>query len=242
MQSVIIIPARLKASRLPEKLLLPLNGKPILQWTYEACLKSQEADAVWIAVDDPQLLEACQQFTDKVRLTSPDHPSGTDRVAELAKTLEADFVVNVQGDEPFIEPELIDDIFLTLRLDDAPMVSAMIANSDLKMLCRPETVKVVTDQDGRALYFSRQLIPFSRDGEPAESYWQHIGIYGFRKDTLLQFVDWPPSQLEKLEKLEQLRALEHGLRIKMVLAQQPAFGIDTPEDYELARRRINSFL
>lgn len=238
MQSVIIIPARLRASRLPEKLLLPLDGKPIIQWTYEACLKSQEADTVWIAVDDPKLLEACEQFTDQVRLTSEDHPSGTDRVAELAKTLDADFVVNVQGDEPFIEPELIDDIFQALRLDDAPMVSAMLANSDLEMMERPETVKVVTDHDHKALYFSRQLIPFSRDGQTAASYWQHIGIYGFRKNALLRFVEWPPSHLEQQEKLEQLRALENGLSIKMVIAENPAFGIDTPTDYEAAKRRL----
>lgn len=238
MQSLIIIPARLKASRLAEKLLLPLDGKPIIQWTYEACLKSQEADAVWIAVDDPKLLEVCEQFTDRVRLTSEDHPSGTDRVAELAKTLDADFVVNVQGDEPFIEAALIDELFQTLRLDDAPMVSAMIANSDLEMLQRPETVKVVTDQAHHALYFSRALLPFSRDGQAADFYWQHIGIYGFRKAALLQFVDWPPSRLEQLEKLEQLRALENGLSIKMVIAENPAFGIDTPADYEAAQQRI----
>ncbi|MEO1435091.1 MAG: 3-deoxy-manno-octulosonate cytidylyltransferase [Bacteroidota bacterium] len=238
MQSVIIIPARLKSSRLSEKLLLPLDGKPIIQWTYEACLNAREADAVWIAVDDPKLLEVCQQFTDRVRLTAVDHPSGTDRVAELAKTLEADFVVNVQGDEPFIEAELIDAIFQTLRLDDAPMVSAMIANSDLDMMNRPETVKVVINQAHQALYFSRALLPFSRDGQAAASYWQHIGIYGFRRQALLQFVDWPPSHLEQLEKLEQLRALENGLSIKMVIAETPAFGIDTPADYEAAKSRL----
>ena len=246
MKKVIIIPARLDSSRLPKKVLLDLKGKTVIQRVYEQCLKVKNVDGVYIATDSIEIKEVCETFTDKVIITKSTHQSGTDRIGEAVSAIACDIVINVQGDEPFIEPSLIEALVNSFSNSDISMSSAMSKINNIKDLQNTNVVKVVTDLHNNALFFSRSLIPFPRDvkeisiaKEVLEKYqfFRHIGIYGYRKDFLLKFVNMEQSYLEKIEKLEQLRALENGFKIKMIEANSSLIGIDTREDYEEALKK-----
>jgi 3-deoxy-manno-octulosonate cytidylyltransferase (CMP-KDO synthetase) len=237
MKIVGIIPARYSATRLPGKPLADICGKPLIQYVYEQARKSKLLEDVIVATDDERILEAVEKFGGKAVMTSPYHPSGTDRCAEVARQIDCDFVINIQGDEPLIPPEVIDEVAKALMESDeeTPMTSAAtIANEEERE--NSNVVKVVTDQKGIALYFSRSPIPFYRN--PVAPTLRHIGIYGYRKDFLLKFVSLPQTPLEKTESLEQLRALENGFRIKIVLVDYSPVGVDTPEDLERVRRLL----
>ena len=246
MKKVIIIPARLDSSRLPKKVLLDLKGKTVIQRVYEQCLKVKNVDGVYIATDSIEIKEVCETFTDKVIITKSTHQSGTDRIGEAVSAIACDIVINVQGDEPFIEPSLIEALVNSFSNSDISMSSAMSKINNIKDLQNTNVVKVVTDLHNNALFFSRSLIPFPRDvkeisiaKEVLEKclFYRHIGIYGYRKDFLLKFVNMEQSYLEKVEKLEQLRALENGFKIKMIEVNSSLIGIDTREDYEEALKK-----
>ena len=246
MKKVIIIPARLDSSRLPKKVLLDLKGKTVIQRVYEQCLKVKNVDGVYIATDSIEIKEVCETFTNNVIITKSTHKSGTDRIGEAVSAIDCDIVINVQGDEPFIEPSLIEALVNSFVNSEISMSSAMSKISNVKDLQNTNVVKVVTDLHNNALFFSRSLIPFPRDvkeisiaNEVIEKsqFFRHIGIYGYRKDFLLHFVNLEQSYLEKVEKLEQLRALENGFKIKMIEASSSLIGIDTQEDYEEALKK-----
>ena len=246
MKKVIIIPARLDSSRLPKKVLLDLNGKTVLQRVYEQCLKVKNIDEVYIATDSLEIKEVCETFTNHVIITKSTHQSGTDRIGEAISSIDCDIVINVQADEPFIEPSLIEALVNSFSNSEISMSSAMSKINNVKDLQNSNVVKVVVDHHNNALFFSRSLLPFPRDvkeisiaKEALEKYqfFRHIGIYGYRKDFLLKFVNMEQSYLEKVEKLEQLRALENGFKIKMIEAESSLIGIDTQEDYEEALKK-----
>ena len=246
MKKVIIIPARLDSSRLPKKVLLDLKGKTVIQRVYEQCLKVKNVDGVYIATDSIEIKEVCETFTDKVIITKSTHQSGTDRIGEAVSAIDCDIVINVQGDEPFIEPSLIEALVNSFSNSEISMSSAMSKINNVKDLQNTNVVKVVTDLHNNALFFSRSLIPFPRDVKEISiakevlekgQFYRHIGIYGYRKDFLLKFVNMEQSYLEKVEKLEQLRALENGFKIKMIEANSSLIGIDTREDYEEALKK-----
>jgi 3-deoxy-manno-octulosonate cytidylyltransferase (CMP-KDO synthetase) len=246
MKKVIIIPARLDSSRLPKKVLLDLKGKTVIQRVYEQCLKVKNVDGVYIATDSIEIKEVCETFTNNVIITKSTHKSGTDRIGEAVSAIDCDIVINVQGDEPFIEPSLIEALVNSFSNSEISMSSAMSKINNVKDLQNTNVVKVVTDLHNNALFFSRSLIPFPRDVKEISiakevieesQFFRHIGIYGYRKDFLLHFVNLEQSYLEKVEKLEQLRALENGFKIKMIEAGSSLIGIDTQEDYEEALKK-----
>ena len=246
MKKVIIIPARLDSSRLPKKVLLDLKGKTVIQRVYEQCLKVKNVDGVYIATDSIEIKEVCETFTDKVVITKSTHQSGTDRIGEAVSAIDCDVVINVQGDEPFIEPSLIEALVNSFSNSEISMSSAMSKINNVKDLQNSNVVKVVIDSQNNALFFSRSMLPFPRDvkeisiaNEVLEKYqfFRHIGIYGYRKEFLLHYVNMEQSSLEKIEKLEQLRALENGFKIKMIETDSSLMGIDTLEDYEEALKK-----
>lgn len=239
-KTAIIIPARWGSTRFPGKPLHPINGKPLIQHVWERCLKARMASSVIVATDDMRIAEAAFDFGAEVSMTSSRHPSGTDRVAEVSARLRGvKNIINVQGDEPGIEPGLIDALIDALNADRSlHMVTAACPFKTSADAANPNNVKVVTGLDGRALYFSRSVIPFDRDGTSRMRYWWHIGIYGYRADFLKQYVKWKPTPLEKTEKLEQLRALEHGASIRVLPTKSHGLGVDTPEDVPRASRLL----
>lgn len=234
MGTVVVIPARFASERLPGKPLLAGTGKPLIQHVYEQARKARLPDEVVVATDDARIFAAVRAFGGRVMMTATTHASGTDRVAEAARGLPHDRIVNVQGDEPEIDPRLIDRLARTLEDDRrADWVTAARPAKGTAALAEPAVVKVATDRDGYALYFSRAVIPHARGREggiPPRAL-VHVGIYGFRREALLRFAQIPPSPLERTEKLEQLRALEHGMRIRVLETPRASRAIDTPEDY-----------
>jgi len=202
-----------------------------VQHVWERCQECQHVDKVVIATDDERIADSARRFNAVSVLTSPDHPSGTDRVAETATALPAyQIIINVQGDEPLISPRLIDELAQTLIQNAAvPMITAAAPIEDEALLIDPNVVKVVLSSQSDALYFSRSNIPFRRDPNTGILSYRHLGIYGFQRDFLFQFVQWPQSLLERTESLEQLRAVENGVRIRVVLTKETSPGVDTPE-------------
>jgi 3-deoxy-manno-octulosonate cytidylyltransferase (CMP-KDO synthetase) len=237
MKTAIIIPARYRSSRLPGKPLLKETGKYLVQHVYERACQSRRAREVIVATDDPRIAAAVEHFGGRVAMTRRDHPSGTDRVAEAARGLDADIIVNLQGDEPLIDPATLDLLPDLLQRDaDAPMATLAVPISSAEQWHNPNCVKVVCDVQGRALYFSRSPIPFVRDGRPdfaAErpQFLQHLGLYAFRREFLLRLSQMPPAPLEQLEKLEQLRFLAAGHKIAVGVVRRASIGVDTLEDY-----------
>ena len=240
MKSYIVIPARLRSTRLPEKLLLDETGKPLIQHTYEAAQQAGRPTGVCVAADDERIAEAVREFGGEVVLTDPAAPSGTDRVAEVAQGMDdIDIIVNVQGDEPEISGAVIDQVVELLE-NDPTAVMATLATPihSRKQLEDPACVKVVFDEQGRALYFSRSVIPHPRDWEDrllepdAGCFFQHIGLYAYRREFLLQLAQMPPGLLEQVESLEQLRVLAAGKTIMVGVCREATVGIDTPEDYQ----------
>lgn len=238
LKSVIVIPARLASTRLPNKLLLSETGKPLLQYAWESACRSRLASEVIIACDHLSIYDAATAFGAQVRMTDPNAACGTDRIAEVAETLDAQIVVNVQGDEPYLAADSIDRL-IRLLADNPSAVMATLATPirERAFLDDPACVKVVFDKNGRALYFSRSLIPYPRSGIDAAFaadpplFYQHLGIYAYRRDFLLKFRTLPRSELEKTESLEQLRVLSEGYTLLVGVVQERSFGIDTPEDY-----------
>jgi 3-deoxy-manno-octulosonate cytidylyltransferase (CMP-KDO synthetase) len=234
-KTAIIIPARWASSRLPGKPLLELAGKPLVQHVWERCRKVREAEDVIIATDDMRIAEAAFAFGADVALTSAKHPSGTDRIAEVAKKLPGiDVILNIQGDEPFIEPALIRRLIEVLQKEKSLSMSTAACPLAEGELENPNCVKVVTGLSGDALYFSRSPIPCDRDGDAIPARFRHLGIYGYQRKFLLDFVKWKQTPLEKSEKLEQLRALEHGAKIRVIKTKATGPGVDTAEDAKKA--------
>jgi len=238
MRTAVVIPARYGSTRLPGKPLLKLKGKPLIQYTYEQAVRSP-VDRVIVATDDERVLECVRSFGGEAVMTSPDHPSGTDRVAEVARGLDVEVIVNLQCDEPLIEPRHIGQLLPPFREEGVEMAT-LIAPLTEDEWRNPNVVKAVVDRRGYALYFSRAPIPFSREGSGVKEgpYWRHVGIYAYRRDFLLRLSSLPPSPLEEEEKLKQLRALEHGFKIFTVLTDYRAPGVDTEEEL----RRVLSLL
>jgi 3-deoxy-manno-octulosonate cytidylyltransferase (CMP-KDO synthetase) len=238
MKTAIVIPARYKSSRLPGKPLLKQTGKYLVQHVYERACQTRQGAEVLIATDDPRIVAAVQSFGGRVVLTRRDHASGTDRVAEVARRLDADVIINLQGDEPLIDPAALDLLPDLLKRDpEAEMATLAVPILSLDQWHSPNCVKVVCDGRGRALYFSRSPIPFVRDSSPnfpadPPRFLQHLGLYAYRRSFLLRLAELPPEPLEQLEKLEQLRVLAHGHRITVGVVRQASIGVDTREDYE----------
>ena len=246
MKKVIVIPARLDSSRLPKKVLLDLKGKTVIQRVYEQCLKVKNIDGVYIATDSLEIEGVCRSFTNHIILTKSTHQSGTDRIGEAVAGIDCDVVVNVQGDEPFIDPNLIEELVHSFDDDQVSMASAMSKIENIKDLQDPNVVKVVVDTQNNAIYFSRAPIPFPRDHQEIirsneelkkHNFFRHIGIYGYKKDFLAKYIEMDQTNLEKLEKLEQLRVIENGFKIKMIEVATSLTGIDTLEDYEEALKK-----
>ena len=239
MSTIALIPARYAATRLPGKVLADIAGKPMLQHVYERTRQAKTVGRVLVATDDPRIRETVESFGGEALMTSPHHLSGTDRLAEAAQNLECEVVVNVQGDEPMIEPEVIDTAVQPLLDDPALRMSTLkVEITDEQDIYDPNIVKVVTDRDGFALYFSRHPLPFPRN--PAHGHWyQHIGLYVYRRDFLLEYSRWEPTPLQLTEQLEQLKVLERGYRIKVLPTSHPTVGVDTPEDLERVRRMMS---
>ncbi|MBE2179444.1 MAG: 3-deoxy-manno-octulosonate cytidylyltransferase [Chthoniobacterales bacterium] len=235
-----IIPARWASTRFPGKPLVDLRGKPLIRHVWERACRAKRVDRVIVATDDMRIAEAAFNFGAEVALTSPRHPTGTDRLAEVAAKLkQARIILNVQGDEPDIAPSTIDRLAAALQGDPRlGMVTAANPITDTGDIGNPNVVKVVTDADGRALYFSRSVIPHDRDGRGGIRYLRHQGIYGYRRRVLLDFVGWKPTPLERAEKLEQLRALEHGVSIGVIMVRRGSVGVDAPEDLARAERAL----
>lgn len=234
-KAVGIIPARWASTRFPGKPLYPMAGRPLLQHVWERCLRAKSLDAVIIATDDMRIANAVFDWRAEVALTSPKHRSGTDRIAEVArKSKEFAFIVNIQGDEPLVEPGLIDKIVEKLRSDrKIQIVTAAHPFADPNDALSPHQVKVVVDLHHNALYFSRAPIPLSR-----QNVLRHQGIYGFRRKALLQFVRWKPTPLERAESLEQLRALENGVKVHVLVTKHGSPGIDTPADAQALEQKL----
>jgi 3-deoxy-manno-octulosonate cytidylyltransferase (CMP-KDO synthetase) len=237
-KTAIVIPARYASTRLPAKALLRQTGKYLVQHVYERACQARHAAAVIVATDDPRIVAAVKSFGGQVVLTRRDHASGTDRVAEVAAGLDVDLIVNLQGDEPLVEPASLDLLVELLERDpSAGMATLATPLGSLEQWHNPNCVKVVCDAEGRALYFSRSPIPFVRDGEPdfaARPAWflQHLGLYAYRRGFLLQLAKLPPAPLERLEKLEQLRVLALGHTIRVGVVPYASIGVDTYNDYE----------
>ena len=221
-----VIPARFQSTRFPGKPLALIMGKPMLQWVYEGVRQARLLNRVVIATDDRRIFDAALSFGAEAAMTSADHTSGTARAAEVAADLADDIIVNVQGDEPLITGQAIDRLVSGIAGSGMMMASLMAKVTDLDLMRDPHIVKVVTDVSGNALYFSRAPLPY----QASDFFYQHVGIYGYRKDFLREFCAWPPSRLERMERLEQLRALENGVRIKMVETDHPALSVDVPQD------------
>lgn len=235
---IIVIPARYGSTRFPGKPLAELQGKPIIQWVYEACKKADCGEVI-IATEDERITSAAASFGAKAVMTSADCQSGTDRIYQATKGLGASYVINVQGDEPFVQPETIKAVVELVKNDDKTDIStACMPVTDADIINNPNHVKAVLAKDMRALYFSRSPIPYKREKTPESEkapYYLHCGIYGYKIKALEQFVKLPVSPLENLEKLEQLRALEAGMTIKSALINKAGPAIDTPADLERAK-------
>jgi 3-deoxy-manno-octulosonate cytidylyltransferase (CMP-KDO synthetase) len=235
-KNVVIIPARWGSTRFPGKPLYEIAGKPLLRHVWEQCRRARKIDATIIATDNMRIAEAAFSWGAEVALTSPKHQSGTDRIAEVAKRAKNfSLIINVQGDEPLVDPRLIDRIVEALQKNRTiDIVTAAHPFGDPRDALSPHQVKVVIDRDGNALYFSRAPIPYPRLREPGSRslFFRHQGIYGFRRAALLQFVKWKPTPLERSESLEQLRALENGVRVNVLVTKHGSPGVDTPADAE----------
>lgn len=245
MNAIGIIPARYASSRFPGKPLVDILGKPMIQWVYERANRTKFLEKVIVATDDQRIVNAVTNFNGNVVMTSSTAANGTERVAEVAQKLDAKLIVNIQGDEPLIDPDVIDQLVILMRENPAAPVGTLVKKIEtLENLNNPNIPKVVVDKDFNALYFSRSIIPFYRDNKHQgqwlkdADYYQHIGLYIYRREFLLKFVKLPISNLERIERLEQLRILENGYNIKVTLTETDSIGVDVPADID----RVISYL
>jgi len=246
MKAVAIIPARLASNRLPGKVLREVGGKPLIRWVWERVSRARKISEVWVTTDSAEIETACLAFTPHVHRSTEEHVCGTDRIAETARTLDADVIVNVQGDEPMMDPDLIDGVIGLFDDPEVKLASAATPVETLEQMLDPNIVKCVQDRRGDALFFSRAPIPWSREHPPEGTgplpegsfAFRHIGVYGYRAADLQALAALPPTRLEKLESLEQLRAQEHGWKMRILV--RPYFGIDidTEEELEKFRRAL----
>lgn len=234
-----IIPSRYGSTRLPGKALKSILGKPMIQRVYEQSVKAPALSSVYVATDDERIKDVVEAFGGKAVMTSPNHPNGTDRLAEAVKSVETDIVVNIQGDQPFLDPVMIEEVVRPFY-DDAslPMATLMHPVTRQEDIDDPSVVKVVVDLTGNALYFSRSLIPYPREKTP-HSVFEHVGLYAYRKDFLLKLAGLAPTVLEQVESLEQLRVIEHGYRIRVIETKCAdnmfsGFSVDTSQDLDRA--------
>jgi len=239
MNAIGIIPARYASSRFPGKPLADILGKPMIQWVYERACRAKLLEKVVVATDDQRIFDAVTNFNGNVVMTSPTAANGTERIAEVTQNLDAKLIVNIQGDEPLIDPDVIDQLVVLMKENPAAPVGTLVKKiEDAENLINPNIPKVVVDKDFYALYFSRSIIPFHRDRADQrkwirnEKYYQHIGLYIYRREFLLKFVKLPMSNLERIERLEQLRILENGYKIKVALTETDSIGVDVPSDID----------
>jgi len=242
MQAIGIIPARYESTRFPGKVLADLLGKPLIQYVWEEALKARRLDDLVVATDDERVVKAVEGFGGRAVMTARGYRSGTDRIAEVANPVDAQIVVNIQADEPLISASMIDELVDCLIQDpELPMASLIYKIKDMHELIDSNVVKVVKDVNSYALYFSRSVIPHLRNALPesdALSFYKHLGIYAYTKDFLFTFTNLSVGQLEKAEKLEQLRALEHGYKIKLVETGVDTIGVDTAQDLEKVKMHL----
>jgi 3-deoxy-manno-octulosonate cytidylyltransferase (CMP-KDO synthetase) len=236
MTATVVIPARFGSTRFPAKILASSTGRPLVQHVVDQVRKCRRVREVIVATDDRRIVDALAPFQTRCVMTAETHQSGTDRVAEVAQSLDDEVIVNVQGDEPEIEPEIVDRLIDRMYAGQSQMgtvATPLPAHADPR---DPNLVKVVGDVNGQAIYFSRSPVPFPRDGQSV-AYLLHLGIYAYRRSFLPIFTGWEQTPLEKLEKLEQLRVVEHGVKIELVQVERAVHGIDTAEQYEAFVRR-----
>jgi 3-deoxy-manno-octulosonate cytidylyltransferase (CMP-KDO synthetase) len=234
---VAVIPARYAASRFPGKVLTPILGKPMVQWVFERMRRSRYIDAVWVATDHPDVQSVAEGFGARVMMTSPEARSGTDRIAEAVRDVPVDIVVNIQGDEPMIDAGAVDKAIEPFFSDGTLQVSTLVRPAqNLEEMEDVNTARVIFDRNHDAIYFTRGIVPYNRDLRDKRQwlahfrYFQHVGVYVYRKEFLLRFAGWPQTPLEKIEKLEQLRILEHGYNIRVVESDYVPICVDVPED------------
>lgn len=242
MKIIAMIPARYSASRFPGKLMKDLGGKPIIVRTYESALKTNLFDEVYVVTDSDVIFSEIEKVEGKVIMSKKEHQCGSDRIAEAVENMDVDIVVNVQGDEPFIDSISLSKLINVFKTDikkEIDLASLKVEITNKKDIENPNNVKVITDKNNFALYFSRSVIPYQRDLESTVKYYKHKGVYAFRKEALISFYQSPMTPLESVEKIECIRYLEEGKKIKMIETTVESIGIDTPEDYEEALKFIN---
>lgn len=240
MKIIGVIPARIGSSRLHEKVLAPIAGKPMIEHVWSRVAKAKKLDQVFVACDDARIVSCIESAGGKAILTRIDHPNGSSRVAEIAERFPGDIFINIQGDEPTIRPESVDQLADAFRKEPSIQVATLaVRRDDAEDYQNPNVVKVVCDFKGNALYFSRAPIPHAREGGRV-SYLKHLGIYGYQKKFLLDYVSWPAGVLESLEKLEQLRILEQGFSIRVIETPHDSWSVDTAQDLALVQTKILS--
>ena len=236
-----MIPARYAATRFPAKLMQPLGNKTVIATVYENTVATNLFDGVTVVTDSDMIYNEIKSMGGHVVMSKKEHESGTDRIAEAVKEMDVDVIVNVQGDSPFQQREPLQKLLQQFEEESVQVASLMQVITDAETITNPNAVKVVVDKWNNALYFSRSIIPYPRNGDTAVTYYKHIGVYAFRKKALMQFTQWPLSTLENIEKLEQLRYLENGVGVRMVLTDYTSVEIDAPEDLVKAREMAKGF-
>jgi len=238
MRTIGVIPARFASTRFPAKVLAKIDGKPMIWHVWDKATQCRELDEVLIACDHADVFKTAQDFKARVVMTDPKHPSGSDRIAEAVKDLDVDVIVNIQGDEPFIDSRTIDALAVLLKHDDKIMMGTVIKEiADNSDYLNPNVVKCVVDDQGYALYFSRAPIPYHRNNNLSLGFknYKHLGLYAYRKEFLMQYKGWPKGILESIEELEQLRVLERGIKIKTTTTNYESIAVDTPQDLQKAQ-------
>jgi len=235
-----MIPARYAATRFPFKLMQPLGNKTVIRHTYDNTLATGLFDEVYVVTDHDSIAEEITSHGGKAIKSIKEHESGSDRIAEAVADMDAQIILNVQGDEPFVNKAVLAQLLAAFEDNNVQVASLMKKFTDLSLVANPNYVKVVVDQNKDSLYFSRSVIPFRRDETITPVYYEHVGVYAFRKEMLLQFTKWPAAYTEQLEKLEQLRYLENGVRLRMIETQEVSVKIDVPEDLVLAEKYLAS--
>lgn len=237
-KTAVIIPARYGSSRLEGKPLIEVGGKPIIQWVYEKAMQAKLADIIIVATDDERIFNAVKAFGGNVEMTSIEHKCGSDRIKEVVmRHPEISYIVNLQGDEPLIKPESIDEVAKNVKDDEIADISTLIRKISAEEAENPNLVKCVKDNNGFAMYFSRSKIPFERNCGKADFY-GHLGIYGYKREALIKMTELPQSSYEQSESLEQLRALQNGMKIKTSVVDFVPIGIDTAEDLEKFKKAV----
>lgn len=240
MKIIGVIPARYKSSRFPGKPLVSILGKPMIWWVYQQCLKVPELDEIYVATDDHRIKEVCEQYNMDVLMTSEMHKTGSDRVGEVASRIEGDLFINIQGDEPVIDPREIQEVIEIFQDETVYFGSLRRKITDHEEIAAYSTVKVVVDKNDDALYFSRNIIPSNKKDDTMVSVFRHVGIYAYRKEFLLKFLELPQSELELGEGIEPLRALENGYKIRVKETEFDSIGVDYPEHIKLVEEVIKN--